>query len=107
VVKDILAWLSAPVGAAFIGALVYTIKKLGDAANVRAEAKKISADGHAETQRLLTAELAEQRKLAQEAIAEAAAARTERDAAISARDAADKKATRLSAQVELLKNQNK
>jgi len=69
--------------------------------------KKVSEDGHKETQRLINDVVAALQ-------AENAAMRAERDAAIfdrdamrAERDAANKKITRLSAQVELLKNQSK
>ena len=78
------------------------IFKLFEAARVRREAKKVSENGHKETQRLLTEELAEQRKLAQAAVAEAAAARKERNAAMREREAMRLKVSGLEEQIATL-----
>jgi len=76
------------------------IIKLFEAAKVRAEAKKVSEDGHKETQRLLTEEVAELRKLAQAATAEAAAMRAERDALREESAAKDRKIAQMAAVIQ-------
>jgi len=95
IVKGIVALIAAVGGPT-------AVIKLFEAARVRREAKTISDDGHKETHRLLTEELAEQRKLAQAAVAEAAAARKERNAALRERDAAYAKKAELEKQVASL-----